>query len=349
MNTRAVSFRAQLKGTVSDFLKREGMSCPHTEEALLELIVALSHYTEEGLLLFPQVVLCDELDTTLRLLQGSDPLGIGSGPRGEATIKEALKRCATLARPGWVVFVQRLANDLFYGVFRSPWSPTALEIRDTVRALANDAERPHIIVVNQLADKAVELMGASSGAVYVYLSATPDDAQPPHTAVEALCRSCCADIGADEKEQVLSYVRRTYSLAIQQSHGTLIAVEACDEPAPVRGDALMLANKIELSNLVRAHELQRTDETLAALTAYSNLVAGMVATDGIVILDSKAAVLGYNMFITQEVERTESPRIAGGARRRAYKALCKWVDSQKLRACFIRSSDGASEYYGREE
>ena len=43
----SISFRHQLKGAVSDFLKAEQMHCVHTEEGLLELVVALSSYTEE--------------------------------------------------------------------------------------------------------------------------------------------------------------------------------------------------------------------------------------------------------------------------------------------------------------
>ena len=42
MTTKAVSFRAQLKGTLLDFLTKEDMRCPHTEEGLLDLVVALS-------------------------------------------------------------------------------------------------------------------------------------------------------------------------------------------------------------------------------------------------------------------------------------------------------------------
>ncbi len=76
---RTTSFRAQLKGTISDFLHREKMQCIETETALLELVVALSHYTEEGSVLFPQVIICDDLDITLNVIQGFEPIQIGIG------------------------------------------------------------------------------------------------------------------------------------------------------------------------------------------------------------------------------------------------------------------------------
>lgn len=101
------------------------MQCPQTEEGLLELVVALSHYTEEGYALFPQVILCDDLSATLRLLQCSDPLHIDTGPREPQTMTQALKRCAPLARGGWVVYMQRFEDYIEYGVFRAPSLPTA--------------------------------------------------------------------------------------------------------------------------------------------------------------------------------------------------------------------------------
>lgn len=94
---RTTSFRAQLKGTLSDFLRRESMQCIHTEEALLELVVSLSHYTEEGNLLFPQILICDDLPLSLSVIQGSEPIEIGKGPKSTSTAKQALKRCAPLS------------------------------------------------------------------------------------------------------------------------------------------------------------------------------------------------------------------------------------------------------------
>jgi hypothetical protein len=115
-------------------------------------------------------------------------------------------------------------------------------------------------------------------------------------------------------------------------------------------DGIIFQERKSMSDLVREHELQRTDLTLAALTAYANLLTGMVTTDGMVLLDSGAGLVGYNIFIKPKRDsKPESASVAGGARRRAYREVCRLVDAGKLRGCFIRSSDGASEYYSGEE
>lgn len=347
MHTTSVNLRSQLKQAIADFLKREDMCCPHTEEGLIELVVALSHYTEEGARLFPQVVLCDDLTTTLGLLQCSDPLTIGIGPRDDSAIKSALKRCAPLAQDGWVIYILRLPEKFEYGVFRSPPSPTALDIQDTVRELGHQTGDMHIIVMSQLAEQVVELVGAASGAVHVYLSAIPDTTESPQHALESLVSACCVDVPPAKREQVHSFLRSSLSVGVRRCHGTLIGVlPENHEPASITTDGIVFKSAILLSVLVQEHELHRTDHTLAALTAYSSLLTGMLCSDGVVLLGSSATLIGYNLFV-KPLEKYDNgtARVVGGARRRAFRKLCSCVDEGQLRGCFFRSSDGALEYY----
>jgi hypothetical protein len=350
VNLKAVSFRSQLKGTLSDFLTKEEMQCPQTEEGLLELVVALSHYTEEGYALFPQVILCDDLSATLRLLQCSDPLHIDTGPREPQTMTQALKRCAPLARGGWVVYMQRFEDHIEYGVFHAPSSPTALDIRDTVQALTEEAANLHIILASQLTDKAVELVGARSGVLHLYLSATPDNAPSPRDALDHLITACCDDVAIDAREQVQSFLRTTLSDAFRHCHGTLVGVLTVGQnPAEVSSDGVILREPISFTTLVKQHEIQRSDQSLAALTAYGHLLAGMLSSDGIVLLDSECKLLGYNLFVRDDEQNTSPPsHVVGGARRRAYMKLRQLIDRGTLQACFICSSDGGTEFYKRD-
>jgi len=326
------------------------MTCPETEEGLLELVVALSDYTEEGQALFPELVICDDLPITLGLLQCSDALRIGSGLRKPETIALALKRCAPLARTGWIVYLLRQPENIEYGVFRTSPSPTALDIRDTVLSLGREEEKPNILIASQLADKVVEIVGAKSGILHIHLSATPDDAAPPHDAVDGLIVAACADVEATEKEQVESYLRTTLSNALRQSHGALIGVlKAGIDGKAVSTDGIHFEQPISLTHLVKEHENLRSDQTLGSLIAYAGLLTGMLATDGMVLVDSNARLVGYNLFVQSNPEgKQQGELVMGGARRRAFKALQECVRGEKLTACFIRSSDGMSECFVKE-
>ena len=65
MSTRTTTFSERLLGSLAEFLSDEKMDCLATQKGLVELVVALSRYQEEGTLLFPKIVVCDNLESTL--------------------------------------------------------------------------------------------------------------------------------------------------------------------------------------------------------------------------------------------------------------------------------------------
>lgn len=347
MVVKARSFRAQLKGSLSDFLTDENMQCSHTEEALLELVVSLSHYTEEGSLLFPQVLICDDLPTSLSLIQGTDLLQLGAEQKNGCNVAQILKRCAPLSQRGWITYIHRDQSILPYGVFRASHTPTALDVRGTIASLSEEkAEVPCMILVSWLAEKAVELVGSRSGFVHIYLSARPEDHPSPRDALEALANAVCSDVPVDFKEQTANFSRTTLFDAMKRCHGTLVAVIRKEQAiiCDLTEDGVLLQDPIDLAELVRQHKIQNNNETLAALMAYAQLLVGMLSSDGIIILDTGYRLLGYNFFVKKSNAQTLG-KVVGGARRRAYLELCKMVDEDKLHACFIQSSDGGSEFY----
>ena len=348
MPTRCVSFRSQLKGEISDFLQRERMVCSHTEEGLLELVVALSHYTEEGRSLYPELIICDNLELALGILRGSDRVPVGRGPRSSETVLLALKRCATLAVAGWLVYVQRCSQDFDYGVFRTPTSPIALDARETLYALSQEASDIPMILASQLAEKAVELIGARSGALRIHLSAIPDDSSSPFDVLKALVGACTKRVAPEISEQTESFLRTSLGNALRRCHGTLVGVvNSIEDARNVSTDGVLFETQKSLCGLVREHESQRSDETFARLLAHSQLLAGMLNTDGMVLLSPGADLVGYNLFVQGggESETIEEGGVPGGARRRAFNEMRRLVDENRLEGCFIQSSDGTIEFY----
>jgi hypothetical protein len=197
----------------------------------------------------------------------------------------------------------------------------------------------------------VELVGTCSGVLSIYLSATPDDATSPLSAIDDLVTSCCADAPSSRRDQLQSFIRTTLSVALHYSHGALVAVlPQGGNPRDVTSDGVILKLPISLCEKVEEYEAKRSDLSLAALTAYRNLFIGMLSSDGIVIIDSQCRLIGYNLFIkAEDPEESASPGNGpeGGARHRAYRRLKQLVDKAVIKSCFIQSSDGSSEFYKR--
>ena len=323
------------------------MECLATEAAILELVVALSHYTEEGNELFPQVIICDDLEIVLNLIQGSEPIQIGSGKKLADTAKQALKKCAPIAKKHWVIYIKRTDEKFVYGVFRGPFSPTALDIRDTILSLSQEPQDIKLILASQLSEKAVELIGACSGCLHFHLSALPEDSVAPRTNLESFIEIVCDGLDSANKEPVGSFLRSILTHSIRQCHGTLMAVisselESLDDFAD---DGIILSEPINIEQLVDEYQKKRSDVSLGSLDAYSTLLSGMLSCDGIVLFNNKAQILGYNFFVQQDSSEKLRPReLLGGARRRAFETLCKKTIDNKLLGCFIQSSDSASQF-----
>lgn len=351
MKTKTISFRSQLKGSISDFLAKENMQCPHTENGLLELVVALSHYTEEGNFLFPEIILCDDLKTTLSLLQCSDPIQIGRGDRNNNTVLQAIKRCAPLTRETWKIYILRLQGHFEYGIFKAPYSPTALSIRDTILSLSEENQTFRLIYASQIAEKAVELIGTCSGSLNLYLSATPDDEPSPAKNLNLLIKILCSEIDIALKEQAESFIKTILINALRQTHGTIIGViDSVDQISKISTDGIIVNLEFDLSKLVDDHEKKHTDQSLSDLICYGNLLSGMIASDGIVFLNTRGNILGYNFFV-KDSETSEIPQstLIGGARRRAFSILCKMVDNNLAKACFFQSNDGSTKFHYKGE
>jgi hypothetical protein len=347
---KTISFRAQLKGELSDFLKKEGLLSPGIEECLLSLVNSISPFMEEGRPLYPQVIICEDLPTTLRVLQGSNPISIGRGPIETKTIGVALKICAPLTQGCWVIFITISSALLEYGVFQRPFSPTALDIRDIILSLKEEGNPLKIILTNQLAEKTVELIGTSFGILNVHLSDTPDDALSPLEVLNNLIESCCSHVRREGKEQVQSFLRATLTESLRRCHGALIAViPEGGDPKVISEDGVFLSIPVAFSDLVAQQEAQKSDQSLSNLTAHASLIDGALNSDGVVILDSGCRLIGYRLFVHDDM-RVSSPDVVqeGGARHRAYKRLCDLVDEGKIFSCFIRSSNGISDYHDNE-
>jgi hypothetical protein len=340
-----VSFRGQLKGEVSDFIEKVGMGCAATATALMEVVVELSDYEEEGKALYPQLLICDSLAEMLPVLQGSAQLEIGFGEKTAATAKQALKKCAPLAQQGWSIYIERQSDEFRFGVFREPELPTALDLRSGLAALP--AEPVKAIIVGQVAPRTVEIVGTGGRYLHVHLSAASTDGPAPSASINALVEAVVKDAKDSVREPLRSYLSSSLGRSLLHGHGALITVvpKGGSIPSQLVKDGTFFGAPIELAQHVENFIDSQEVSALLMLNSYSALLEGMLGSDGITLIRSDGALLGYNCFVEKDEQVGVLPsQLIGGARRRAFAALAKLVDSGAVSCAFIRSSNGSSEH-----
>jgi hypothetical protein len=160
--------------------------------------------------------------------------------------------------------------------------------------------------------------------------------------LETLCEIVSSDLIGNIAQTCKTYLSSILSRAIRGAHGSLIAVVGDKKKIPKFLDDCTLINPpIDLSEIVES--VRRDPSTIPQLYAIESLILGMFCCDGIVVLNTRANVLAYNAFI-----KLKASSITGGARRRAYQAMCDKINKKGLEAAFFQSQDGASEIRRRE-
>ncbi|MFL1405854.1 hypothetical protein ACJO2E_10995 [Marinobacter sp. M1N3S26] len=336
--TKNITFRAQLVGGVADFCHSTDLPILSDTLNLVELIVKLARYQEEGVKLCPKVYLCNKIERVVTLLPGGESLKIGCSSADVNGIKEALKKCAPLATDGWLVYIKNSASTIEYGLFRGPENPISVLVDDVVMTPDEDLS---VVKVFQVGDECVEVRSNNGDCNYIYLDHRKESASPPLHYLDALVNSICFRALPEQKEPCISFLKRLLFESLRQSHGCLIAVTSMNRPPKfLSNDGVILDEAIDFPSLIRS--LKRGDIPSSYLESKASLLRGMLNSDGVLLFDNSARILGYNCFVKTSQEAMGA---GGGARKRAFLTLKSKI-GRGLRSVFIQSQDGWSDYSG---
>ncbi len=345
MPAKVITFRSALKSSIGDFLADAKMTCAETEEGLISLVVALADYREEERPLFPRILICDDVATVLKNVQGTGQIEIGAGDRIPGTLQRALKKCAPLTSNGWAIWIERGLNTFTYGVFREPM-PTALDIRATLHD-TEDAPALRALLVAQHAAGTIELVSTGRPGIRIHLSGQRDEDVATEDSLSKVANSSAADIAdeGDAKGSYINFFTTVLQDLLRRGHGTLIAVvpRDSDDWKSAASDAVVLREPIDLAGQLAVLLGSPTAVAYFELASSIEVISGMLNSDGITVFDSGGRVVGFNWFIRTETDSLAPSEKLGGARHRAYFALGALVSSGDVLCCYIRSSDGGDQ------
>jgi hypothetical protein len=333
-----ITLRTHLIGAVTDFCINSKLDIATNAAQIVDFIVRLAKYREEGDMLAPEVYLTNDISSVLKMLPLSMIFPIGTTTKAGEWVRTVLKKCAPLAKGGWLIYVNSKhgAQDLDYGLFRGENNPIAVPTDDII--LRDTSSEFAIVKISQIVEDCVEVKSNSHGKHCIFLNHKEDTSAAPLASVENLIKVIVRNVPAAMSDPLVSYLSNLLGKAFKLSHGSLVAVTSGNRiPKFLSNDAIVLKNPIQFQDIVRS--LQENRNSSDGEVSKAALVEGMFASDGIVVFDSRARLLGYNCFTSMP----KSAIVIGGARRRAYAALEAKIGSG-LCASFMQSQDGWTEY-----
>ena len=335
-----ITFRTQLLGGITDFCTETALSGA-TPEVLVDLVVRLVRYQEEGVKMNPQVYLTDNIDLLISMLPEGEkrPLSVTTAdPDG---IEEMLKICAPLATGEWRIFGQPSQEGMAFGVFRGSGNPISVGVDDVVLT-----EQDDVIVVkaHQVAEECVQISSSKGISHHIFFNHRREQSPPPLQHIDDLVQSMLRRLPASEKEAVLGFLTRKLIAALSKSHGCILAVTNMRRaPKVLSHDAVLLEDPIDFPGIVRQMKKEGPGGMMPqVIERNAELLEGMICSDGITLFDERGRVLGYRCFVRVPQAR----RVIGGARRRAFATLQSCV-GRGISAAFMQSQDGWTDFEGK--
>lgn len=336
---RNITFRTQLVGGVSEFCTESNLLLIQNNLHLVELIVMLARYQEEGVNLCPKVYLTSDVKSMTAMIPGGDVLKIGCCDLNISGLKDAIKKCAPLATDGWLIYLSGCSQTAEFGLFRGPTNPISVRVDDV---LMTKTEQMSVVKLYQVASDCVEVHCNNGSGFNIFLNHRKEESSAPLESFDALISTITSEATEKQAEPTTTFLSKILIESLRKSHGCLIAVTSHSQAPPsLSEDGVFFETPIDYAELV---ELASRNEVDASdLISKGSLLQGMLNSDGIVLFDNKARILGYNCFVNLNGQSGTS--IHGGARKRAFVALSEKVGDE-FSAVFIQSQDGWSEYKG---
>jgi hypothetical protein len=332
------SLREHVSDAIGNFLYREGFQPNEvTPLGILEAINLISDYHEEGVPLFPEIIVTNSLEFFKTI--PNKELAIASGKLTVDEFKKAIKLCAPLAIDNWVIFIEVTADHIRYGLVSAEMTETSLSIyNQTVGDLKVEYEKTTIAYIRNIGQKTVELSGLKNKLT---VSLTLD--APTHMTfneISTISKAIASKCDENIRQQISTYFEKTITAAQRIGHGNLIAVVKEDEDTvaalqATEKNGTYLPLPIDFEQLIRDAENDRSNETSINLKSYTSILKAMLNCDGITIFTNRGKLIAYHLLIKSYEKEGEN--LVGGARSKAFASM---QNSGLFLSCFYKSQDG---------
>ncbi len=339
MKKKTVTFRQQTMGSITDFIADEGLVCQESQNLLSALVGALFSYRHEGTDFSPTILFCTGSDEVFKSFPGTVEHEIASAPLGASAVHRILKDCAPLAVRSWGIFIERTADrQARYGVFSYPRNPTALPLHEAIAVVTGAT----CILLQKSATNSIRLRGSSGNELSLNFSTTREDAESVVDPVEQFAADCCRDLkNATHAADFQDYFTRTLAECLAACHGAILACAIgpdLDSVSEFR-DGIVIAPHLDFLSAYEAYRSDASAESILRMQSAEELFGGVLQSDGIVVLDTKARLLAYRVFYRPALTEFGPNVPVGGARRRAFEGAKAMVGTA-LASLLFRSQDG---------
>ncbi|WP_242929052.1 hypothetical protein [Pontibacter vulgaris] len=326
--------------SIDDFLNGAGFKPDNiTQQGVLEIINLISDYHEEGNVLFPEVLITNNLNSfeTIPIRE----LIISERELALNEFRNAIKLCAPLAINSWIIFIEIKDARIKFGIISAEISEASpLMYSQTFNELKVANIKTAIIYLRSIGQKKVEVSGLKERLI---ISLPFNDINSLKLNETSQLSQCIAS-RCDKKLKpiIATFFEKYIDEALKTGHGNLIGIIE-DSNKVIQNlkvkiksnGGIYLIHPIDFQMLIAESTSKRSKEAAINLKAYTSVLISMLNYDGITIISNKARIIGYHILIESFI--LENDDLSGGSRMKAFISM---QNSGLFKFCLYKSQDG---------
>jgi len=334
------SLRETILSQIGSFLFEEGFqSQQYIKEGIFEIINLISDYQEEGRVLFPEILITNDL----ALLKTIPDFKVKIGEQSITieSFKKIIKYCAPLCTSEWIIYIEVKNGMLKYGVTCAELTETTPSLyKQSVGEMKLDIPGCNVAYIHNIGKKTVRVKGLRN-SITVSLSLN-DISEISINEIGTLADQICKDVLL-KKEVARNFIEKIISDGFKEGHGNLIGVVK-NSPEKIENlrnhfqEGIYLPEPIDLLALLLAFETEKSGENSVALRQHAAIVKSMCNNDGIAIFTTDGKLIAYHIIVNKNFIPDEAKKtISGGARTQAFFNM---KHSNAFEFGLIKSQDG---------
>jgi len=360
-----VYFKA-VEQEISQTLKNENIVISENYKInFINILPSFFNYKEESTSIRPSIFFTKNIKEITPLSKKTKKIVITKDDIDGTNLKKILKMLLPFCNVGWVIYIDFSENYIEYGLLRSLSGIRGYTTQKEllIQVYEDDVS---LLLIDLISEYELKFHGIKGSETVIDFRFDNNSFKSKDDEILLnMSDDLLSGLVLPANKRVVDSVKKLLNTLYIKSHGTIVLIvdQNCKElPEDIFLDGTWLPEPIDLIKVINSIDdnLRNHDNkdkqfgnkainlefNLEQFYAYSGLLFEMANVDGVTILNNKGQIIGYNCFAKNEVENTKT--IVGGARKRAFEAICS-NENENIIGVYFQSQNGDRIYRKRQE
>ena len=315
-------------------------------KTFLNIMSEMCNYSEEDHRIRPQVILGTDLKNYFDTVTPKNYFVMYRDDLSGGKLPRYFKSLALFCDNGWYIVVNKVNEQLEYGIFRSYVDIAGIRFEDFFRNSFDEMMNGHMIVLKAINNSDILITRYKEAEVLISQKFVAPDGKSQEEEYSKLADDVIEECDERNKAHLKACFMKMFRNFPQKVHGTIMLVVEDSFIIPKNNLAgIQIEPPIDFDNIFTVYKEIDNYKDAESVYSLTGILYEMLNTDGITIITNKGRILFYNVFYEGKIPKD----IKGGARKRTAQGILKNKKLQGILGVYFQSQDGDIIYERRQK